>query len=430
MSLGLTTSLMQMPSARQLLDLALRDLRSGRSVLGLLPEGVDSSLLWSALWDGLEHLHLHAQEIAISDLDAQMPVEALGQAMGVDWGGAATSRTVGNLLKQVGCHGPEILFFEGFNELAEESRVQWLRFMEQWAQKCQGRDYADTIPPALCLLAKAAKVPYPLPATNVLLSIHVWRGIPTAAEMRLLCQVASEHDAAPLSRWKEHTIPAVASSDLELVDYLWTENYREGRELTGVLQAFAERRGWNQDELEAWPVHRLPQEATAGLDEWPLSSRLYRAWAQGTVHWTPEHGLERHSAVLAMLDQQEALDHRLWRGQAGFLLTQIDQIRLALCAHLNAAYGQDWPYKWQEPETDIEYEKVKSTPFACQWGHLKHLIQNCSELHREQRWYSLVECSWRMRTELAHYRPISLNEYEKFCWELKRSHQAGLGTAL
>ena len=283
-------------------------------------------------------------------------------------------------------------------------------------------------PPALCLLAEASKMPYSLPATNVLLSIHVWRGIPTTAEMRLLCQLAGEQDTTPLSCWKEHTIPSIAGSDLELVDYLWAEEYCNGRELAGVLQTFAERRGWDQDELEAWSVHRLPRDATTWLDDWSLSPRLYRAWARGIVHWTPEHGLERHSAVLAMLDQQEALDHRLWRGQAEFLLAQIDQIRLGLCALLNETYGPTWPYKWRKPETDIECQEVKSTPFACQWGHLKYLIQNCSELHRERRWYSLVQYSWRIRTELAHYRPISLQEYEQFYRELMRSHQVGLTT--
>lgn len=423
MSLGLTNSLMQMPTARQLLDHMLRDLRSGRSVLGLLPEGIDSSLLRSALWDGLEHLHLHIEEIAISDLDAQMPVAALGQAMGVDWGAPTT--TVGNLLKQVG--RLEILFLEGFNELTEESRVQWLRFMERWARECQDGDYADMIPPALCLLAEASKVSRP-PSTNVYLSIHFWRGIPTTSEMRLLCQLVGDQAPTSLSRWKEHTIPAIAGSDLELVNYLWAEEYCNGRELAGVLQNFAEKRGWNQVELEAWSVHRLPQNATYWLDDRPLSPHLYKAWALGIVHWTPEHGLEYHSAVLAMLDRQEALNHRLWRGQAEFLLAQVDKIRLALCAHLNEVYGPAWPYKWQEPEAEIECREVKSTSFACQLGHLKFLLQNCAELYRERRWSSLVRCSWSIRTKLAHYRPVSLQEYEKFHRELMRGRQAGLTT--
>ena len=150
MSLGLATSLMQMPTARQLLDLILDDLRHGRSVLGLFPEGVDPNLLRSALWDGLGHWHLHIQEIFISQLDIQTPAAALGQALGVDWGASTTPRTVENLLKQTGL--PEILFLDGFDELAEEVRVQWLQFMVQWAQVCQARhstgEDGSNIPPA------------------------------------------------------------------------------------------------------------------------------------------------------------------------------------------------------------------------------------------------------------------------------------------
>ena len=88
---------MQMPTARHLLDQMLDDLRLGRSVLGLLPEGVDLGLLRSALWDGMGHWDMHIQEVFISELDAQMPAAALGQALGVDWRPSNTPRTVENL---------------------------------------------------------------------------------------------------------------------------------------------------------------------------------------------------------------------------------------------------------------------------------------------------------------------------------------------
>ena len=431
MSLGLATSLMQMPTAQQLLNRLLEELRRGHSVLGLLPEGVDPSLLRSALWDGLGHLHLHIHEIFISQLDAETPAAALGQALGVGWGASTTPRTVGNLLKQAGL--PEVLFLDGFDRLAEEARVQWLQFMVQWAQVCHSRHYTDEdgpeIPPALCLLAQASKVPHPPPLTDVFLSIQVWRGIPTTLEMRLLCQLASEQDTAPLSRWKEHTIPAIAGSDLDLGDYLWAKVHHTGAELACVLRAFAQDRGWDQGELEDWPVHNLPRDATAWLESWPLSPDLYQAWARGMVHWTPEYGLECHSAVLALLNRQEALDHRLWRGQAGFLLPQIDETRLALCDHLNRSYGQDWPHKWQKPKEDRDLKDVINTPFACQWGHLRYLLQR-RELYAERRWQRLVDCSWYIRTELAHYRPIALKDYEKFCGALEQAITAGLVPAL
>lgn len=430
MSLGLATSLIQMPTVRQLLERILDDLRSGRSVLGLLPEGVDPNLLRSNLLNGLERWDLRIHEVFAPQLDTQRLAAALGQTLGIDWGASTAPRTVENLLRQAGL--PEILFLDGFDELTEEDRKRWLEFMEQWAKVGQGRHSTDEegakMLPALCLLAQASKVPPPPPATNVLLAVHVWWGIPTTLEMRLLCQLAAAQDSTPLSRWKEWAIPAIAGSDLGLGDYLWVQAYSTGAELADVLRAFAQERGWTKPELEALSVEGLPQAGTR-QEGWPLPAPLYQVWARGMVHWTLEQGLQRHSAVLAQLNRQEALDHRLWRGQAGLLLPQIDEARLALCAHLSQRYGPDWPYKWQEPELDTERQAVRDTPFACQWGHLESLLWNCSKLERERRWSRLARWSRQIRNDLAHYRPVSLNDYERFCREVRRGYQAGLMTA-
>lgn len=430
MSLGLATSLIQMPTVRQLLGRMLDDLRSGRSVLGLLPEGVDPNLLRSDVLNGLEHWDLHLHEVFVPQLDAQMPAAALAHTLGIDWGTSTAPRTLANLLSQADL--PEILLLDGFDELAEEDRRRWLRFMVQWAEVCQGRHSTDEeggkILPALCLLAQASKVPPPPPSTNVLLAVHVWWGIPTTLEMRLLCQLAAAQDSTPLSRWKESVIPALAGSDLCLGDYLWVQEYSTGAELTDVLRVFAEERGWTKAELEASAMEGFPREGTRP-EGWPLPAPLYQSWARGMVHWTLERGLERHSAVLAQLDRQEALDHRLWRGQAGLLLPQIDEARLALCAHLNQRYGPDWPYKWEEPELDAEQQAVRDTPFACQWGHLEALLRYCPKLERERRWSRLARWSRQIRNDLAHYRPIALNDYERFCREVRRGYQAGLMTA-
>ena len=432
MSLELATYLMQLPTVRHLLDLIQNDLRHGRSVLGLFPDGIDAGWIRTALWDGLEHWHLQIREIPISQLDVQAPAAALGQALGVNWGASTTPRTVENLLKQADL--PEVLFVYGFDELADEDRDQWLRFMAHWAQVCQGRHSSDEhgaeIPPALCLLAQASQVPYPPPQTNVLLSIWVWKGIPTTLEMRLLCRLASEHDNAPLSRWKEHTIPAIVGSDIDLADHLWAQEYRDGAELADLLRAFGEERGWEQAELADWPIKDLPREAESSVNGWPLPPDLYQPWAQGLVHWTPEYGLERHSSVLALLNLQDALYHRLWRGQAGFLLPEIDEIRLLLCKHLNQTYGMNWPHQWREPESHLECQEVKETPFACQWGHLEFLLLKCPDIRVEQRWLSLVHQSRQLRNAVAHYRPINLRDYEKFCRAVEQAIAAGLKTGL
>lgn len=423
MSPGLAAFLMQMPSARQLLETMLDDLRAGRSVLGLLPEGIDPGVLRSALWDGLEYWHMRIHEVSIPH-DTQSPAAALGHVLGIDWGATTTPRTVENLLRQVVL--PEILFLHGFEELAARDRVQWLRFVVQWAQVCQGMQSADVPSSALCLVAKASTVPYSyIDSTNVFLAIRPWWGIPTILEMQLLCRLTSAQEKSPSIRCKEHIIPSLSGSDLNLGDFLWDKDKWKSTstKLTDVLRDFAHERGWTQDEGKDWAKYHLRQSSG------PLSSsHLYQAWAHGMVHWTPEHGLECHSAILALLNRREALDHRLWRGQTGFLLPEIDKVRLALCAHLNQSYGKDWPHKWQQPENDQECQEVRNSPFACQWGHLKFLLWNRQELNRERRWLPLVNKSWYIRTELAHYRPISLTDYEAFCREVKRGYQAGLMT--
>ena len=410
-----------MPTARRLLDQTFDDLRVGRSILGLLPEGVDPILLRSALWDGLGYLHLHIAEVSLSH-NAQSPAAAIGQALNVNLRGDLAPRTVETLLDLP--NFPEILFLDGFEELDETDRVRWLRFMAHWAQVCQGKHSTDVPSSALCLLAPASKVPYQyLDSTNVFLTIRPWWGIPSILEMQLLCRLTSLQDISSSSRWREYIIPSLSGSDLNLGDYLWDKVQRTDTKLMDALRDFAFRRGWTRDELEALSVPHFPQ------DSGPLSSsHLYHAWARGLVHWTPEYGFERHSAVLAMLELEEYLDYRLWRGQSGFLLADINRVRLSLCFHLNQ-YGRHWPYKWREPETDEERQAVRDSPFACQLGHMESLLLNCQDLRRERKWISLVRRSRHIRNYLAHYRPISLNDYEGFCREVRRGNRAGLMTA-
>ena len=421
MSVGLADSLLEMPTARQVLGQVLGDLRDGRSVLCLLPNWVNSSALQSALWDALGRWHLHIEEVVLSEA-VETPIVAITEALGGERGGSHSSWTLADLIGQDDV--PEVVLLDGFEELPERSRVAWLQLVVQWAQVCQGHKGGEGVgrgpPPALCILSEASKVPYPSDS-HVLLNVRPWWKVPAVLEVGLLCGGAYERDSA-LDQWRAQMIPAIAGPDLALAECLWDEVRHTGAELAELLCSFARGRGWTRDECEALCRQRFPQ------DRGPLSSAvLYEAWARGLVHWTPEFGLEIHSAALALIGRQEGLEHRLWRGQVGSFLPKIDKVRLALCSHLSQTHGADWPLKWQQPEEEHEVVSLRDTPFACQWGHLKSVLGNCRELQRErQQWSSLVRRSWRIRNELAHYRPISLNEYEGFWRELWRGYETGL----
>ena len=295
----LSEALIQMPTVRGFLDHVTDDLMQGRSVLGVLPNGVDSDELKSVLWSVLERRHWYIDEVRIDCGDKREPVEVLSHSFGID------STTNGHrcTIEQILNWGrlPEILFVEGFNDLSDDKHVKWLSVLEQWANACQtgsfGRTDGSGIPPALCILANAPNVPFPPPQTNVLLNIRFWWGIPTTLEMQLMCQVIAEGETTPLSRWKQFTIPAISGSDVELASYLWSKKYRSSSELADVLTEYGQSRNWDRTFIERWHLRDDLRYDIDNSDISQLTPSLYRAWSIGMVQWTPEYGLERHSAV-------------------------------------------------------------------------------------------------------------------------------------
>ena len=377
--------------------------------------------LKSDLWSVLERRHLYIDEVHLDHEDNRDPVEILAGSFGVDRKSKECPCTIEHLLDRGSL--PEILFIDGFNDLCEDRHLKWLTVLERWANVCQTGSYVrkagSEVPPALCILADAPNVPFPPPQTNVLLNVRFWWGMPTSLEMQLMCQVVADGETTPQIHWKQFTIPAIAGSDVELASYLWKHEFRTSSELADILAGFAQHRNWDQFFFEHQALRDDPMSEVGSSDLSQWTPQFYHAWSTGMVQCTPEYGLEQHSAVLAVLNRKEALDHRLWRGQAGFLLPKVDETRLALCEYLSHVYGNDWTYKWQFPETDRELVEVKNTPYACQWGHLKSLLKR-RELYSERRWRGLANSAWAIRTELAHYRPIDFANYENYCVEKER----------
>ena len=418
---------MQMPTVREWLSQVQADLRDGRSVVIVLPDGVDVELLRSALWNAQGDLYFEG--IFLSQLDGAEPAAAVERTLALGMG-ASAAPTVEHLVNRAGL--PDVLFLDDFDELAEGARAQWLRFMMQWADVCHGRRFAhrgeSEVPPVLCLVAHAAMVPHAIALsdlTRVLLAVQVWWGLPTTLEMRLLCRLAFSHDGSSLNRWQEYMIPSIAGPDLCLTNYMLAQEYHTGAELTEILRRFAVEKNWSDEELEdAWR-HGSTWDESYGVQGRLWTYPFFQAWTRGMLYWTPEYGLECHSAVLALLDRIEIVEHRVWRGQAQLMLPQIDEVRLALCVHFTNSYGVDWPYRWLEPRIKEERQTVRQSPFSCQWGHLEFLLRECAALQSESRWYSLVHYARRIRNDLSHYRSISLHEYERLSGEVRRWKKAG-----
>ena len=421
----LNTWLVRIPSFQNWISQVLDDVRDGRSVIVLLPDGIDAEIVRAALWNSQGSLYFEG--IFLTELGAQRPVEAVATALSLD----VDHSNIDRLVRQSGF--PDVLFLDDFDELSENDREEWLQFMSQWADVCQRMKFVArndaTTAPTLCLVAHASRVP-DKPSlstlTNVLLGIQVLWGVPSALEMRLLTRLVSEGHGTSFGRWQECLIPSIAGSDLSLAEYMMTHEIRSLGELVEGLLAFGHSRSWSQHELEEAWIHGFQWDDDAIVSGRIWTYPFFHAWARGMLYWTPEYGMEIHSSALAFLGRREVVEHRYWRGQTQLILPQIDELRLALCISLTHSYGKEWPFRWIEPKNKEEQKAVRCSPFACQWGHLQHLLRHCRMLRSESRWCPLVESARIVRNELSHYRPVSLDTYQRLYEEAKRGIKGGL----
>ena len=422
----LADTLMRAPSVQQFLNALLDDLSERRSLLVLLPEGIEARDPWYALEGHLVRRDFYIKEIVLPDLptDSSPPV-ALGNTLNVQWPEDSSPRNIANLMLSQDL--PEIIHLTGFDELAESAKRTWGAFLSDWARASKNiLDQEATTPPALILFALGSAFPLPLPESDLYLAIHHWWGFPSALEVQMLCRLENVNgEQVPLRRWREHLLPSLVGNDIALAGHLWDQLSLDFDQLLSLLQSYGERRGWTRRDLQAWDVEELLLTLTSNETHPPYnpSPRWYHLWARGVLNWTPEYGTELHTAALALLCRTEDIQHRLWRGQASLLFPVVDNVRLTLCRHLSRRYGQDWPVRWRPPDSEVEARAVQDNPLTCQWGHLAWLLNHCGYLREEWRLRDVVRSARWMRNELAHYRPIALGHFERLWREIQHLQQ-------
>jgi hypothetical protein len=389
MNISFSAMFYQLPSVQQFLGTLADELANRRSLLVLLPTGIDPAEVWSILRGELWRRDFGFEEISLPSLpENHVPAVALGAALRVRWPSPETPRTIANLIATENL--PDVVQLEGLDQLPPPAREAWTTFLAQWAQANQTIADRGGDPTALCMVVPATAVLPKLPESGVYLAVHWWWGFPSALEMRLLCRLGNEvgGNRDTVAQWREHVLPALAGNDVSLVEHLWNDLALGESDLTTRLRSFAEQRGWNTTALQAWGTDELV--ATPGHHrDYPTlvpPPPLRTLWAHGAVGWTAEYGVELHTAALAVLERDQELNHRLWRGQAELLLPLIDHVRLSISTHLTRLYGPDWPLRWHQPESPEEKAAVRNSPLACQWGYLEWLLKNCASLRSESHW--------------------------------------------
>lgn len=406
--MGAEQWLARLPSAVGAVQAVADDLCAGRSVIWLLPAGLESEAIAALLRAELWRRDADADALWLPDLGRDRPLApALADAFQLAWPTPETPRTV-DILLAMRPQLPDVIILDGLAELDGARRADWLDFCARWAEAGKRHAQPGQAGTALCVLAPAAAALDCLPEPAAFVSVRWWWAIPSALEILMICR--QENGCAgddSEARWREMVWPALAGNDLRLVECLWDRPVPDVPALMTSLAAYAVERGWTCEEAtvacELAAPGTLGGSATAGMAP-PEAVRS--AWARGLISWTPEYGLELHSAAAALLGQTGEIAHRLWRGQVALLLPAVDRLRRRICQELTDRHGHDWPTRWFPPEDERDAAAVRADPIACELGHLAALLRECAELRVPASWGPVaMHLKW-LRNELAHYRPI------------------------
>ncbi|MGI6379322.1 MAG: hypothetical protein ACOX2R_00895 [Anaerolineae bacterium] len=393
-------NLLLTPGARRYIETAADDLVGHRSIICLLPEVVDADDVWQSLLKEVWHRdsYFDIREIDLSEPVALDPIGALYHELGREEGIVSC----GDLEEIVRVEPrPDIVYLRGYGKVPEERRHRWVRLLSDWVEISKRMADGGARPTALCLVAPADEALEEV-STDVLLTTHCWWGFPSILETRIaLRQMTTPEMSSFSSIWREHLIPAIAGPDPRFLSLLSEECELEKCSVSRSCTEYARSRGWETEQLERWHAQDFLRRArTASADHPPSDGR--RLWAAGVLQFTPERGAEIHTAALEVMGLTARVLHRIWRGQAEFLLPTLELIRLRICEDFVRRHGRDWPLGWLAPETEEEEDQVRENPLACSWGYLCAVLRSHIGSSEDRDLVSFAHRAKAVRNALAH----------------------------
>lgn len=389
--------LLELPGPRRLLEEVQEDLSFGRSVLLSLPRCLEPELFWSPLETVCWNRSWEVRQVALDDLaPGPTPLQRLARSLGL-----APAAGMAAFLKSEGL--PTVVRLEGLERLEAQEQSQWLGVVRQWGENLQAWSEAAP-PPVVCLLVPAPELRADLPASNVRLAVRVCLEVPSLLDLRVLYRSLAP-DSTSAARWLETVLNGIAGPDPALAQRLAARPPGSMAQVEGVLLDHARDEDWT------------PSDASGAMDalQGGPSSAAVRPWrCRGLLHWTHEHGLEAHSALLALLGRRPELEHRLWREQARLVLPELDILRLGLIRTFTEGLGDDWPTRWEQPQGEHDQARLDAGPWSCQWGYLDHLVQRVDAFSRWRDLRPLLRRLRDVRNSLAHFQPIDAATLDQY----------------
>lgn len=417
MRTDLVKAYFNLPTVRNFILSLVDVLAERRSVIVLLPANVDVNLVKQAVWGELWSREFSMREISLREFPHLLPLDNLTAVFQPEWAPPDIPRTLANFMEIT--HLPDVIGLWSIDACTNEIRSKWMQLIRDWAALCHQRANNGKQTTAFCLIAHAENSLGSIPENDIFLEVRWWWGFPSILENSLLCRQGSGNSRNPLDQWREKLLPSLAGGDLQLIDYLWDRIGDSLDDLITSLENFQLEANWTNDDKLQWQSYLSAngdhRSHGAGL---PPPRKILNQWARGLIYSTVEFGPEVHPAILARLRNFDDLKHRLWRGQTELVLPLVDGLRLEICSRLTQRLGVEWPWRWEIPDSEDELSAVKDNPKATQLGYLSWLIRKNQNFRNFRQWSILVFTAHQIRNEIAHYRIITIKDFERLLQEI------------
>jgi len=401
--------LFELPQSKKFVERLLKDVNEGRSLLVLLPNCIDSSLIWSLVSGSLERQDLHLRTIHLSDMPSgRPPVSAIADALNISWPSNDIPRTPVNLMNSDDM--PDLVLVKDLCMISEADQQEWLDFLCDWDEASQSAIDQGRHPRQLVIIDSASDlIPEP-PMNSTNLYVHWWWGLPSILEMRLLCRLASNEDVVtPEAIWREHMLPNLAGNDISLMGFLWDRVQLPQEELISDLCSFSDEQGWEIEALRSWGWQDFGfgdiKHIQNIVDAPPR--QLRKLWAEGILSYSLEYGLETNVAALASIGNHEIVRHRIWRGQVELLSPILDRLRIEACEVLTGTKHRSY---WKERSEQMA-DGTTNSLFNQEWGDIVYLLNDVPEFQGEKQQRRIAGVAHRIRNSLYHYETINFDRF-------------------
>ncbi len=383
-----------LPTVRQFLQEIGIEVRQGVNLILIYPPSISIASFLFALRDYLEReRNQYVAMIDLSMMQEKTPFEVLK----AHFTGLENDQYLEKSVDDDDL--PDVIIISGEGLLTAERAKDWLSAMTRWANASAVSGSRHSL--ILCLSSSTVDFQH-LPFSDIRLKYKTMAGFPSSLEMRLLCRMGlNETDAE--SQWSEYILSSIAGNDLQLVSVIWTEATKPFQKIKEALLRHSIIESITAEITTYFEEEWIPINRGVSLLPAP-GDRNFFAISSGMTLYTVEFGEEIHPSILAFNNHDAEITHRIWRAQAALLLPMVDEYRRKVCDSLSERHGGFWA------ELDGE---VLDPPI--EMGELFTFFSNLPNSDRDKREFgSGVNLAWRIRNELAHYHPITFQEYLSF----------------